>query len=181
MPSLKLEDHAFRLLEHEQTALAFLNRTAHSWVWELDLPGGEILFREPGTGRILFSSAVKLVGTYDQQAQTFRFGWANPDIPEDWKCVSGLGRLRVIARGAGLEIFDSVEPVKLSSPAQAQGWAIACAGYLKAFFVFEARQDGKTQLLAVDYFPDAGLIERDVHIAAHVIEEGKLRFSMNCP
>lgn len=179
MPSLKLEDHAFRLLEHEQTALAFLNRTAHSWVWELDLPGGEILFREPGTGRILFSSAVKLVGTYDQQAQTFRFGWANPDIPEDWKCVSGLGRLRVIARGAGLEIFDSVEPVKLSSPAQAQGWAIACAGYLNAFFVFEARQDGKTQLLTVDYFPDAGLIERDVHIAAHVIEEGKLRFSMN--
>jgi hypothetical protein len=179
MPSLKLEDHAFRLLENEQTARAFLNRTAHTWEWELDLPGGEVLFREPGTGRILFSSPVKLIGTYDQHSGAFRFGWADPNIPEDWKCVTGLGRMRVIARGAGLEVFDSSEPTLLSTPTKAQSWSIACAGYLKAFFVFEARQDGQTQFLTVESFPDAGLIERDIHIAAHVIDEGKLRFSMN--
>jgi hypothetical protein len=179
MPSLKLEDHAFRLLENEQTALAFLNRTAHSWVWELDLPGGEILFREPGTGRILFSSPVKLIGTYDQQLGTFLFGWSDPAIPEDWKCVASLAKMRVIARGAGLEIFDSPEPITLSTPTQAQGWALASAGYLEAFSVFEARQGGKTQLLAVEYFPDSGLIQRDIHIALNIIEEGKLRFSLN--
>ena len=179
MPSLKLEDHALRLLENEQTALAFLNRTAHSWVWELDLPGGEILFREPGTGRILFSSPMKLIGTYDQQSGSFNFGWADPAIPEDWKCVTGLGRLRVTARGAGLEVFDSKEPITLSTPTQAQSWAIASAGYLKAFFVFEARQNGKTLFLSVALFPDAGLVERDIHISQQVIQEGKLRFSMN--
>lgn len=179
MPTLKLEDHAFRLLENEQTALAFLNRTAHTWVWELDLPGGEILFREPGTGRILFSSPVKLIGTYDQNSGAFRFGWNDPAIPEDWKCVSGLLRMRVVARGAGLAAFDATEPLVLSTPTKAQSWAIACAGYLKAFFVFEARADGKTQFLTVEYFPDDGLVTRDIFIAQHVIEEGKLRFSMN--
>lgn len=179
MPSLKLEDHALRLLENEQTALAFLNRTAHSWVWELDLPGGEILFREPGTGRILFSSPMKLIGTYNQSSQQFSFSWADPAIPEDWKCVTGLGRLRVTARGAGLEAFDSHAPLPLRMLADAQSWALASAGYLKAFFVFEARQDGKTLFLSVALFPDAGLVERDIHISQQVIQEGKLRFSMN--
>ena len=179
MPSLKLEDHALRLLENELTALAFLNRTAHSWVWELDLPRGEILFREPGTGRILFSSPVKLIGTYDQDSGQFRFGWSDPAIPEDWQCVTGLGRMRVTARGAGLGVFDSTEPLTLNTPTQAQGWSFACAGYLGAFFVFEARQSRQTQFLTVEYFPDSGLVERDVHTAQRIIEEGRLRFSLH--
>ena len=179
MPSLKLENHVFRLLENEQTALTFLNRTAHSWVWELDLPGGEILFREPGTGRILFSSSIKLIGTYDQQSGKFQFGWFDPTIPEDWKCVTGLAKMRVVARGAGLEIFDSPEPITLSTPTQAESWAIASAGYLEAFSLFEARQAGKTQYVVVESFPDSGLIQRDIHTAQNIIEEGVLQFSLN--
>ena len=179
MPSLKLEDHAFRLLENEQTALAFLNRTTHSWVWELDLPGGEILFREPGTGRILFSSSIKLIGTYEHESHQFHFAWSDPTVPEDWQCVTGLGRLRVVARGAGLTVFDSTDPIPLASSTEAHAWAFACAGYLKAFFVFEARQNGKTHLVTVQHFPDSGLLERDIVIAQQVIEEGRLRFSMN--
>jgi hypothetical protein len=179
MSPLVLESHALRLLENERVVRAFLDRVARAWEFELSLSGGEILFREPGTGRILFSSPMKLIGTYEHASEQFRFGWGDPAIPEDWKCVTGLGRMRVIARGAGFGVFDSTEPVTLESLAQAQGWAVVCAGFLKAYFVFEAQQDDKTYFLAVDTFPDAGLVERELIRAQQVIQEGTLRFSMN--
>jgi hypothetical protein len=179
MPSLKLEDHVLRLLEHERVVLGFLNRTAHTWEWELDLPRGEILFREPGTGRILFSSHVKLIGTYSQDAETFRFGWMDPAIPEDWQCVTSLGRLRVTARGAGLEVFDSIEPIPLNNTTKALTWSFACAGYLGAYSVFEARQNRQTHFLTLTEFPDSELMEKDIHIAMQIIDEGRRSFSLH--
>lgn len=178
MPSLKLEDHALRLLENEQGVFSFLDRTAHKWAWRLDLQRGEILFLETGTGRILFSSTVKLIGTEDRDADTFRFGWADPEIHEAWGAVTGVGGLRFAARGEGLTIFDEPEPFPLDTPAKASAWAIQAAGFLGAFFVFEARQDRKVQYLAVAEFPDANLIHRDAQSALNLIELGTKRFAL---
>ena len=177
MASLKLEAHLLQLLENERAVRAFLDRSARVWSWRLDLQGGEILFLEQGTGRILFSSAVKLIGTEDQQARTFLFSWNDPEFHEDWGAMSGLGRLRVAARDEGLSVFDEQVAFPLDSSVHALAWALAATGFLNAFLVFEAKEAARVQYVAVEQFPDAKLLHREAQGALELIKNATQRFS----
>lgn len=177
MASLALEAHLLRLLENERHVRAFLEHTAPVWSTRLDLTGGELLFLEQGTGRVLLSSPVKLIGTEDRSARTFLFSWADPEFHEDWGAMSGLGRLRVAARDAGLAAFDELVAFPLDSASQAQVWTLLAAGFLESGFAFEVAEGTRVRYLAVQELPRRSAAGREVPATIELVAAARARFS----
>lgn len=155
MGTLTLDSQLFPLLAQGRVVRKYLDRSVRDWTWRVDNASGEILFMEQGTGRILLSSPAKLVGTEDRQAKTFLFSWADPELHEDWGIVSGLGRLRVVARDEGLGVFDEPTAFPVARATNPTFWALSVAGFLGSAFIFEAQDKTLVRYYAVETAAEA--------------------------
>ena len=153
--TLQLDSQLLVLLARARTVRKHFDKTVRNWTWKLDLQGGEIVFMEQGTGRILLSSPVKLVGTENKQAKTFLFSWADPELHEEWGVVSGLGGLRVAARDACLSVFDEPAAFTLTSTTNPSALAHSVAVFLGSSFVFESQERTKVRYLTVEQSTEA--------------------------
>lgn len=170
IPSLRLEEHVFRVLEGQDKLTEFLGE--HDWNFSMS---DEVLrFSDAATGTLRATCPVQLIGTESKETNTFLWAWANQgsDIPAG--LLRGVTRVRdkAAALANADPVFQQVGEIPLRHERFGGELAIICAGYLDLFTYYACSYAGGVLYAAIETCPGARQIPADALRKIRVITAG---------
>ncbi|MBC8142950.1 MAG: hypothetical protein H7Y38_16120 [Armatimonadetes bacterium] len=156
MPTLRLEEYAFRIMENQLRMQEWLE--SHQFNWGLDLTAGRLTFKDAATGAPIADLPMQLIGSQSDETNTWLWSWANENggdgLPSSVTRLAASVRDFAAASGADSR-FTNADTFPLPDANFGYEMSTVCAGFGGAFGYYRCPYDGGAAWVVIEAFPEA--------------------------
>lgn len=166
-PSLKLEDHIFRIMDNQFRLLAELGACD----WNLNAQTETLSFLVDGGHTVLAEVPAHLVGNLDEVDHLWEWAWANPANTNP-RMVRGCQQVRRLAEAmpGAPDYLTREGEFPAPFPDFGTAMAILTAGVSRGFCFFKCPYVGGEEFVVIDRFPAAAALPDDPERTLHALQ-----------
>lgn len=181
MPSLRLEDHVFRIMENQLRMQEI--HESHDFNWGVDLQTGRLTFADKTTGAVFADLPMQLLASQSDVSGTWLWSWANANggnaFPASIVRLAESVRDFAATNGADNARFTQGQPFPLPNANFGHEIATICAGFGRAFGFYRCPYDDGAAWAVIESYPAASALPSSLLRQTRAISDAISVFAFN--